>query len=206
VTPNHSSEGLFAVSIRRLRDLWVVVALLAACALLAAGGDEVRELGRYERYAIESGEYWRLVSGHLVHLGLGHLWPNLAALAIIGLLFEDVFRTVDWLRITAASAVAIDLGLYAFQPDVLWYVGLSGVLHGYVAAGALALLFRREKLGAVLAVAVAAKLIFEQVVGPVPFTAASVGGPVVVAAHLYGVVGALLAEAAVQVARRRSRV
>jgi hypothetical protein len=40
----------------------------------------------------------------------------------------------------------------------------------------------------------------------VPFTAASVGGPVVVAAHLYGVVGALLAEGAAELARRRSRV
>jgi len=92
------------------------------------------------------------------------------------------------------------------DPEVSWYVGLSGVLHGYVAAGALALLMRREKLGVVLAAGVAAKLIFEQVVGPVPFTAASVGGPVVVAAHLYGVVGALLAEGASELVRRRSRV
>jgi rhomboid family GlyGly-CTERM serine protease len=206
VTPNRSFEPLAGVAVRRLRGLWVVVVLLAVCALLAAGGDEVRELGRYERYAIESGEYWRLVSGHLVHLGFGHLWPNLAALAIIGLLFEDVFRTADWLRLGAASAAAIDLGLYVLDPGVLWYVGLSGVLHGYVAAGALALVLRREKLGAVLAIAIAAKLTFEQVVGPVPFTAASVGGPVVVAAHLYGVVGALLAQAAVEIARRRSRL
>ena len=206
MTPNRSLDALFGVSIRRLRALWVVVALLAVCALLAAGGDEARELGRYERFAIESGEYWRLVTGHLVHLGFGHLWPNLAALAIIGLLFEDVFRSADWLRVGAASAAAIDLGLYALEPNVVWYVGLSGVLHGYVAAGALALIVRREKLGAVLAICVAAKLTFEQVVGPVPFTAESVGGPVVVAAHLYGVVGGLLAEAAAQIARRRSRV
>jgi len=206
VTPNPSSYALFSVSVRRLRDSWVLVALLAICLVLAAGGDTVRELGRWERDAIETGEYWRLVSGHLVHLGLGHLWPNLAALAIIGLLFEGVFSNLDWVRIGAASAAAIDLGLYMLNPDVSWYVGLSGVLHGYVAAGALALIVRGERLGVVLAIGVAAKLIFEQVVGPVPFTAASVGGPVVVAAHLYGVVGALLAEALVAIARRRSRV
>jgi rhomboid family GlyGly-CTERM serine protease len=206
VTPNPSSGAVFSVSIRRLRDSWVLVALLAVCLLLAAGGDSARELGRWQRDAIETGEYWRLVSGHLVHLGLGHLWPNLAALAIIGLLFEGVFSNLDWVRIGAASAAAIDAGLYVLNPDVSWYVGLSGVLHGYVAAGALALILRGERLGVVLAVGVAGKLLFEQVVGPVPFTAASVGGPVVVAAHLYGVVGALLAEAAVAVARRRSRV
>jgi len=191
---------------RRLHDSWVIVALLAVCLLLATGGDSVRELGRWERDAIDTGEYWRLVSGHLVHLGLGHLWPNLAALLIIGLLFEGVFRNWDWVRIGAASVAAIDLGLYVLDPDVQWYVGLSGVLHGYVAAGALALIMRGEKLGVVLAVGVGAKLVFEQVVGPVPFTAASVGGPVVVAAHLYGVVGALLAEGATELVRRRSRV
>jgi rhomboid family GlyGly-CTERM serine protease len=206
VTPNRSFAAFFAVSLRRLRHSWVVVALLVVCLLLGLGGDEVRDLGRYERDAIEGGEYWRLVTGHLVHLGLGHLWPNLAALAIIGLLFDGVFRNADWLRIGAASAAAIDLGLYVLDPGVLWYVGLSGVLHGYVAAGAVALIVRGEKIGVVLAVGLAAKLVFEQVVGPVPFTAASVGGPVVVAAHLYGVVGALLAEAAVWLARRRSRL
>jgi rhomboid family GlyGly-CTERM serine protease len=206
VTPDRSFRPLLGVSIRRLRGSWVIVALFVACVVLAVGGDWVRELARYERHAIESGDYWRLVSGHLVHLGFGHLWPNVAALAIIGLLFEDVFRNRDWLRVGVASAATIDFGLLALEPTVLWYVGLSGVLHGFVAAGALALLLRRETLGAVLALGLGAKLLFEQLVGPVPFTADSVGGPVVVAAHLYGATGALLAEAAAQLARRRSRV
>lgn len=183
-----------------------MLALLAACLLLAAGGDEARELGRYQRDALQSGEYWRLVSGHLVHLGAGHLWPNVAALAIVGLLFEDVFRNADWWRVSAVSALAIDFGLYALQPGVTWYVGLSGVLHGIVAAGAFALVLRRQLVGVVLAVGLVAKLLFEQLVGPMPFTAESVGGPVVVAAHLYGALGGLLAEAAAEIARRRSRV
>jgi rhomboid family GlyGly-CTERM serine protease len=206
VTANRTSEPLLGVSVRRLRESWVVVGLLAVCLLLAAGGDEWRELGRYDRHALENGELWRLVSGHLVHLGFGHLWPNLAALAIVALLFDDVFANADWLRIGAGAAAAIDAGLYVLDPNVLWYVGLSGVLHGYVAAGALALLLRRQMLGAVLAVGLGGKLLFEQIVGPVPFTAESVGGPVLVAAHLYGTVGALLAETATQLAHRSSRV
>jgi rhomboid family GlyGly-CTERM serine protease len=183
------------------------LALLLVCLLLAAGGDELRELARYERAAIESGEYWRLVSGHLVHLGWGHLWPNLVALLIIGALFDGVLRNADWWRVSVASAAAIDLGLYLFEPGVAWYVGLSGVLHGVVAAGALALCIERQALGFVLAIGLCAKLSFEQLVGPVPFTAESVGGPVVVAAHLYGASGGLLVEALAHVVRRgRSRV
>jgi rhomboid family GlyGly-CTERM serine protease len=205
VTAIRSSRPL-SVAFRRLRESGAVLILLAVCLLLAAGGDEARDLGRYEREALENGEYWRLVSGHLVHLGAGHLWPNVAALAIVGLLFEDVFRNADWWRVSAASAAAIDLGLYALQPGVTWYVGLSGVLHGMVAAGAVVLLLRRQFVGVVLAIGLAAKLAFEQLIGPMPFTAESVGAPVVVAAHLYGAVGGLLAAAAAEITRRRSRV
>ena len=128
-----------AVAFRRLRTWSAVLVILLACVVLAAGGDELRELGRYQRDAIENGQYWRLVSGHLVHLGLGHLWPNLAALVIVAALFDGELRNADWWRVSLASAAAIDVGLYAFEPDVAWYVGLSGVLHGIVAAGALAL-------------------------------------------------------------------
>jgi rhomboid family GlyGly-CTERM serine protease len=204
-------EGLIlrqsGVAIRRLREWSVILAIVVVCVVLAAGGEELRDLGRYQRDAVETGEWWRFVSGHLVHLGLGHLWPNVAALVVVGALFEGLFRNGDWLRLTTASAAAIDAGLYFLDPDVFWYVGLSGVLHGHVAAGALALLLERQALGAVLAVGLGAKLLYEQVAGPVPFTASSVGGPVVVAAHLYGACGGLLAEAAVRAVRRaRSRV
>jgi rhomboid family GlyGly-CTERM serine protease len=205
VTPIRSSRP-FGVAIRRLRESWALVALILVCLVLAAGGEEARDFGRYERVALENGEYWRLVTAHLVHLGFGHLWPNVAALAILGLLFEDVFRNGDWLRVAAVSAAAIDLCLYLYQPGVLWYVGLSGVLHGIVAAGAVALMSRRRALGAALALGLVAKLAFEQVFGAVPFTAESVGGPVVVSAHLYGAIGGALAEAGSRIARRGSRV
>ena len=201
----HSSRPL-GVAIRRLQESWPVVALILLCLLLAAGGEEVRELGRYERGALESGEYWRLVTAHLVHLGLGHLWPNLAALAILAVLLDDVLRNADWWRVAVASAAAIDLGLYLYQPGVFWYVGLSGVLHGVVAAGALALMWQRRALGAVLALGVTAKLVIEQLFGAMPFTAESVGGPVVVSAHLYGALGGAVAEAGARIARRGSRV
>jgi rhomboid family GlyGly-CTERM serine protease len=181
--------------------------MLIVSLVLAAGGDEWRALGRYDRMALEQGEYWRLVSGHLVHLGLGHLWPNLVALVVIALLLEGAFRAADWIVVGVVSGAAIDVGLFAFDPGVQWYVGLSGVLHGYVAAGALSLLLTRQMLGAVLGIGIAGKIVFEQTFGPVPFTAASVGGPVIVAAHLYGASSGLLAEALLSFVRRRvSRV
>jgi hypothetical protein len=81
-------------------------------------------------------------------------------------------------------------------------VGLSGILHGYVVAGALLLAARQSRIGLGLLASVAAKVAWEQYAGPIPFTQASAGGPVVVAAHLYGAVGGAAA-AAIRLAWRR---
>jgi len=72
---------------------------------------------------------------------------------------------------------------------VSWYAGSSGVLHGVLAAGAVAHVRRGERDGWPLLVLLAAKLAYEQGVGGLPFS----GTVVVVDAHLYGVVGGLAA-------------
>ena len=203
------NNGLFAkvkdVAEWRLRRWWPILALASASLALELAGDSGRRWARYDGTLVAQGEYWRLVTAHVVHLGWGHLWPNLTALLLIGALFEDLFDAATWLLLGAAAAGAIDLGLFLLQPDVDWYVGLSGVLHGLVAAGALTAWLRGQTIGWLLALGLAAKLLWEQTVGPVPFTAAAVGGPVVVASHLYGTTGGMLAVAVMRVVRARRR-
>jgi rhomboid family GlyGly-CTERM serine protease len=186
---------------------WSVVLLIAACCVaLALGGEPARAWARYDRIGLENGELWRLLTGHLVHLGFGHLWPNLLALVVIGSLFEDVLSPLEWLAAAIGAALAIDLGLFALDSEVDWYVGLSGVLHGFVACGALLMLRQRQLIGGALAIGLGAKLAWEHWAGPVPFTAASVGGPVIVAAHLYGASAGALAALAFGFRRARSRL
>ena len=53
----------------------------------------------------------------------------------------------------------------------------------------------------------AAKLGWEQLAGPLPFTGETAGGPVIVDAHLYGAVGGALAALLIIAAeKRRARV
>jgi len=166
------------------------------CALLAAvelSGDAGREALRYERLAIEHGEWWRLVTGHFVHLGWQHLALNVMGLALMWALFFPDYRPSHWAVIALASMLAIDLGFYFLDRDLVWYVGLSGLLHGVMAAGTLAHLRRRERDAWVLVPFLVGKLIWEQYSGAMPYSADSAGGPVVVDAHLYGALGALLA-------------
>jgi hypothetical protein len=76
------------------------------------------------------------------------------------------------------------------------------VLHSFAALGSLRLVGARPALGTALAFGLGAKLLYEQRFGPLPFTADAAGGPVIVAAHLYGAAGGVLVGAAVAVRRR----
>ena len=80
------------------------------------------------------------------------------------------------------------------------------MLHGLVAYGALGLIRQRSSIGAALAIGLGAKLVWEHWWGPLPFTAAHTGGPVVSAAHLYGAAGGMVAFAVTVLVRRRRPV
>ena len=178
-----------------------VIILLALVLMLA--GDSGREWLRFERNGIASGEAWRLVTGHFVHLGISHTILNLAGLVLVWLLAGRAFHWRQWLWIMTGSIAAIDLGLWFVTPMLEWYVGLSGLLHGMLAAGAVAGLAERNAEALILAVVVAGKVAYEQLAGPLPGSEATSGGAVIVDAHLYGVIGGTVV-AAVLIRVRRS--
>lgn len=161
---------------------------------LHLAGPHATEALRYERDAIAAGEAWRLATAHLVHHDWPHLSWNLAGVALVWLLFAGEFTLRDWLLILLASIVAIDLGFQLFEPELAWYVGFSGVLHGCMAAGLVAWLRReRDALTVIVALLFGAKLLWEHAVGPLPFTAATLSLPVIHEAHTYGATGGALA-------------
>ena len=165
------------------------IILAAICLVLALGGKVTSDLLRYEASLINNGEIWRLITAHLIHLGWSHTLLNIAGLALIWGLFWNTFDKTPWLVISLVSGLSISLGLYLLNPELTWYVGLSGVLHGLFVAGALGSIRRGDNREAILLVAIIGKLLWEQAYGPMPGTADIAGGPVIVDAHLYGAIG-----------------
>jgi rhomboid family GlyGly-CTERM serine protease len=172
---------------------WLVPAGIALAAVaIALAGDAGREYLRYDRAAIAAGELWRLLTGHFVHLGVSHLLLNLAGLLLVWFLVCQYLTHAQWALALGISIVGIDAGFWWLEPQLSWYVGLSGALHGMLAAGVVMGMPEGRAETKILAAAVVAKLAYEQLVGPLPGSEASSGGNVIVAAHLYGALAGAL--------------
>lgn len=169
---------------------WLLTGLAAGAVALVPG---LAPLLRYEREAVLAGEAWRLLTAHLVHLGPVHLGLNLVGLAFIGALFRRYWHAREMGGVMLLAALGTTGGLLLFAPGVAWYVGLSGVLHGLFAAGAVLAWRGGRRTALPLLGLLAGKLALEQGggAGAVPW----LEGTVIVEAHLYGalagVIGAL---------------
>ncbi len=191
--PGDAADRLarIAASLQWDRGRWIWLLAIAVFLDLVLGlGDSVDAALRYDRGAIASGGWWRLLTAHIVHLDLHHLLLNELGLILMWALFAEDYDPVEWCVIVGTGALAISSGLWWLSPRVDWYVGASGVLHTIMAAG----VARRLLAGGwdrwLLFACLAGKLTYEQLGGREPPL-------VVVDAHLYGaasgfVIGAAL--------------
>jgi rhomboid family GlyGly-CTERM serine protease len=173
----------------------------AIAAAIAVAGVDAGDALRYERAALQSGQLWRLITGNFVHLGWPHLAMNAAGLFVAAWLFPALRAPRLWWTTVSMAALAVGVGLFLAKPEVSWYVGLSGVVHAVIAAGALNAWRTGQPFGAIAGALLTAKLAWEHTAGPSSQLAALIGGAIVPEAHLFGAaVGAAVA-AAVRVPR-----
>jgi rhomboid family GlyGly-CTERM serine protease len=182
------------------------VALGAAIALLAlqalGAGDHLEW-----RRGLLAAEPWRVVTGHLVHIGWLHALLNALALVVVARLYAPDLGVRRQLAALAASALAISAALAWLYPEIEWYRGLSGALHGLYFAGAMTWLLsepRRSLRGlwmpAALVIGGWIKVALEQPGTGAVVEAEWLGAAVVPQAHLVGaacgtLLGALFAAA-----------
>ena len=176
--------AIFTQKLSPAHRLALVVGIL--CLILQISG--LPELLRFSRDEIMAGQWWRLLTGNLVHLGYSHLLLNLAGLAVISALLGQSMGVRAWAVTGLISMAGVGLGLLLFDPQLKWYVGLSGVLYGLLLGGAIAE-FRQQKLIAlVVGLYTIGKIVWEQLHGAVESSEKLAGGTVIVNAHMYGMI------------------
>lgn len=133
-------------------------------------------------------EPWRLWTAHWVHVGWTHYFLNMLAFICLPFIFPRV-SVWNFVSILLVLPPLISLSFYYFLPDIEAYAGLSGVLHGaYAAVACVHLLYKKERSFAALVLfLIFAKLVWENTIGS-EGTAQLIGSPVLVEAHLLGVI------------------
>lgn len=169
------------------RRFAVLAVLLVVASLFSAPALE------WSRAGIADGEYWRLMTGHWVHLGVNHLLLNLAGLLMIGLLFKRHPSLGWWMSYVILSPIAISAGLLLVAPEVAWYRGFSGCLHGLVVFTGLSNLRSDIRWSLIVLGFMAVKLVFENVLYPATGENPLIGGVVITQSHWLGALTGVIA-------------
>jgi rhomboid family GlyGly-CTERM serine protease len=142
------------------------------------------EYFRYERDWMSSGQVWRLLSAHWVHVGWMHLLLNTLGLVICVSLTTPGWSAKRWIVTMLCMGLGISLLVTLFNPEINDYAGHSGILYGLYVLGGIGL-FPRDRLIAVLVIAaIVIKILFN--------TGELIGARVIVDAHLYGLLMAIV--------------
>lgn len=100
---------------------------LCGAAVIVFWVPALQKLFIYDRVLIADGEWWRVITGHLVHHSPTHLAYDAIAFAIGGTLIEQQrHRHLVFLCLTAALAIGVIL--YIAMPEMRYYGGLSGIV------------------------------------------------------------------------------
>ncbi len=203
-----SAAGLLR-SLRRARGAYLPAALVAAgglslvlSAIALLDVVQLRDL-IYHRPAIERGDWWRLLSSSFVHATWRHLVWDLAGLALLAFIFRRAFSELEWYAVVLVAAAGSQLGVFVANPSILSMAGLSGLLHGLWAAGAVAHVTRGGKPTDFLWLALLIVKITLDLTGPTTPSSHALGGRLAIDAHLWGAVSGAAVAALITVRQTR---
>ncbi len=146
---------------------------------------------RYQHDWYESGEFWRLLTAHWVHVNWIHFFLNAAGLLLCVMITSPQWSIKRWVVYQFVLASGISLMFSLFNPELNWYVGYSGTLYGVFLLAAIDLYGRDRLISVLLAGVIVIKIAIEQS-GEINLTTSDIiGSPVIVDAHFYGVLLAI---------------
>ncbi len=145
-----------------------------------------QELLYYRIDGIPAKLYYLWLTPHLIHLDGIHYLINILSLSVVLFTFRAVFTPLRFFLLFVFSSFIITLGLRYFSPDVLDYVGMSGVIYGILAAGLLWSVKEHPLLSWLVFFIIAGKVLYEQFYGPHLSIQTTLGEVVIVDAHFYG--------------------
>ncbi|MBU2882380.1 rhombosortase [Psychrosphaera sp. B3R10] len=133
------------------------------------------------------GEWWRVITGQLLHTNLNHLLLNSSGLVLVWALHGEYYSVKHYLIVMLLCLTLVGITLMFFA-NYSHYAGLSGVLHSLLIYGGIIDITKQEKTGWLLLLGIAIKVAYENIVGASAETEELIGASVATEAHLIGVI------------------
>jgi rhomboid family GlyGly-CTERM serine protease len=146
------------------------------------------DLLAYDRHQLIDFQWWRLITGHFLHTNSTHLLLNTLGLTLLWALHGHYYPMPRYLIIFLLLCLGTSGSLYLFAPQMQWYVGLSGVLHGLFVIGAYFDIQNKLKSGWLMLIGVWLKVLHEQIYGASKDIAQLIAANVAIDAHLFGTI------------------
>ncbi|MFT4654417.1 MAG: rhomboid family GlyGly-CTERM serine protease [Patiriisocius sp.] len=142
----------------------------------------------FHREQAIAGNWWQWISAHFMHNNFIHYGVNMIGLVLLWLLHGEYASVKSFSLNFVLMSVSISLCIYFLSPSLIWYVGMSGVLHGLLAWGVAIDIYLKRKTGYLLFVGLVIKLVDEQFFASSSFMASLIEVGVAIDAHLYGAI------------------
>ncbi|MCW9028710.1 MAG: rhombosortase [Kangiella sp.] len=146
----------------------------------------------YDRVLVEDGQWWRLITANVIHLGGWHTLMNLASLWLISFIFQPLLKMSYWISWVLLLYFVNILAMHLWTPHIIHYVGMSGALYGLIAACATAELRLGVKLSGILLIVVGIKIFIPEIIGVQSEYDEFLGGSVVEESHIIGFIEGLI--------------
>lgn len=147
-------------------------------------------LGFYPNH-IAQGEFWRIVTGQILHTNLNHAILNSLGLALVWALHGEYYEAKHYFSILIISLVLVGIPLAIFYSST-HYAGLSGIIHTLIVYGAIIDIKRKAKTGWLILAGIFVKVGYENLVGASKETAELINAAVAVEAHLIGAIAGMI--------------
>lgn len=170
---------------------WHSGAIILLLVVLQSYSSSLHDALSYDRSQISSGEVWRIITAHFLHLSWAHLLANILGYCLLTLLYLESYSWPEDILLVSILAAAVGGLLYLFAPKTDWYLGFSGVLIGLYAYYSVAKIKKLPRQGAFILLVLVVKILREHWFETEITSWWGNEIPVVIDAHLFGLMSGI---------------
>jgi len=142
---------------------------------------------------IYTGELWRILTGQFIHLSAPHALLNALGYIIVSYCFRQELTPNRELTAYFGSMLGVSAGILWLNPEIAWYVGASGAIHGLLVFSLVLSATKTPLVSFIFLLFISAKLFYENAFPENnAITETLIGGHVIEESHLYGAISGFL--------------